>query len=240
MAGRTSAQSHQNKPVDHSRRSESFLLRSLFTFSDPCPCLAPFQLNLANQSVLEGLNACLDHRGEIFIPELNRTFYINEQQTSEPLRIFACQNPYGQVSGRKGLPKSFLNRFTTIYFSPLERIDLKIICQQLYENVSEEIIEKMLTFNDHLQTAFKGQQWDFNLRDLLKWCQIINLNTEKKSRALDLVYVKRMRSKQDQQRIKDLYEQTTSWVIQPIEVDVRIDEKRLKVTHVELDGGSIE
>ena len=180
--------------------------------------------------MLEGLNACLDHRGEIFIPELNRTFYINEQKTAEPLRIFACQNPYGQVSGRKGLPKSFLNRFTTIYFSPLERIDLKIICQQLYENISEETIEKMLTFNDHLQTEFKGQQWDFNLRDLLKWCQIINLNTAKKSQALDLVYLKRMRSKQDQQRIKDLYEQTTAWSIQPIEVDVRIDKNRLKVT----------
>ena len=67
-------------------------------------------MNLANQSVLEGLNACLDHRGEIYIPELNRTFYIHDKQTSIPLRIFACQNPYGQVSGRKGLPKSFLNR----------------------------------------------------------------------------------------------------------------------------------
>ena len=29
------------------------------------------ELNLASQSVLEGLNACLDHRARIFIPELN-------------------------------------------------------------------------------------------------------------------------------------------------------------------------
>lgn len=34
------------------------------------------ELNLASQSVLEGLNACLDHRGEIFIPELEKTFYV--------------------------------------------------------------------------------------------------------------------------------------------------------------------
>lgn len=34
------------------------------------------ELNLASQSVLEGLNACLDHRGEIFIPELGKTFHI--------------------------------------------------------------------------------------------------------------------------------------------------------------------
>lgn len=34
------------------------------------------ELNLASQSVLEGLNACLDHRGEVFIPELAKTFNI--------------------------------------------------------------------------------------------------------------------------------------------------------------------
>lgn len=29
------------------------------------------ELNLASQSVLEALNAVLDHRGEVFVPELN-------------------------------------------------------------------------------------------------------------------------------------------------------------------------
>ena len=38
------------------------------------------ELNLATQSVLEGLNACLDHRGEVYIPELNRTFIISSSQ----------------------------------------------------------------------------------------------------------------------------------------------------------------
>lgn len=32
------------------------------------------ELNLASQSVLEGLNAILDHRGSVFIPEMNLTF----------------------------------------------------------------------------------------------------------------------------------------------------------------------
>jgi midasin len=70
------------------------------------------ELNLASQSVLEGLNACLDHRGEIFIPELNRSFKVDTKTT----RIFACQNPLFQGSGRKGLPKSFLSRFTQVKF----------------------------------------------------------------------------------------------------------------------------
>jgi midasin len=32
------------------------------------------ELNLASQSVLEGLNAVLDHRAQVYIPELDRTF----------------------------------------------------------------------------------------------------------------------------------------------------------------------
>ena len=67
------------------------------------------QINLASQSVLEGLNAVLDHRGEVFIPELGMTFKV---QTGS--KIFACQNPMSHGGGRKGLPKSFLNRFTRV------------------------------------------------------------------------------------------------------------------------------
>eukprot|EP00105_Crassostrea_gigas_P045178 XP_019929326.1 PREDICTED: midasin-like [Crassostrea gigas] len=78
------------------------------------------ELNLASQSVLEGLNACLDHRAEVFIPELAKTFHIQHQKT----RLFACQNPLNQGGGRKGLPRSFLNRFTQVYIEPLTFNDL--------------------------------------------------------------------------------------------------------------------
>lgn len=66
-------------------------------------------MNLASQSVLEGLNACLDHRGEIFIPELNRVFTV-----PKGTRLFACQNPHRDGGGRKGLPRSFVNRFVQV------------------------------------------------------------------------------------------------------------------------------
>ena len=65
------------------------------------------ELNLASQSVLEGLNACLDHRATIYIPELDQTF-----DCPPTFRIFGAQNPLHEGGGRKGLPKSFLNRFT--------------------------------------------------------------------------------------------------------------------------------
>ena len=101
------------------------------------------ELNLASQSVLEGLNACLDHRATVYIPEIDKY----ERAVSSlpaasslviiacPLcrsfecpptfRVFAAQNPFHQGGGRKGLPKSFLNRFTkvrlagSLYFTTL-------------------------------------------------------------------------------------------------------------------------
>jgi midasin len=188
-------------------------------------------LNLANQSVLEGLNACLDHRGEIYVPELNRTFVIHEQQSTrrQPLRIFACQNPYGQVSGRKGLPKSFLNRFTTIYFSAFQRTDLKIICQDLYSNIAEQSLAKILDFHESVQLEFHQQQWEFNLRDLLKWCQMIDGDTHKVYAAFDLIYVKRLRTEHDRQRMRHIYERTTGWPIESVPIDFLLDSKRLRV-----------
>lgn len=60
--------------------------------------------------MLEGLNSVFDHRSSIFIPELGKTFNVDSNGT----RFFACQNPLQQGGGRKGLPKSFLNRFNQV------------------------------------------------------------------------------------------------------------------------------
>lgn len=64
---------------------------------------------LCLQSVLEGLNACLDHRAEVYIPELGRSF-----RCPPTFKVFAAQNPLVQGGGRKGLPRSFLSRFTKV------------------------------------------------------------------------------------------------------------------------------
>lgn len=67
-------------------------------------------MNLASQSVLEGLNSCFDFRKTLYISELNKTFEID----SSNCRFFACQNPMSQGGNRKALPKSFMNRFTMV------------------------------------------------------------------------------------------------------------------------------
>ena len=46
------------------------------------------EMNLAQQSVLEGLNAILDHRRTVYIPELNQEFECHPE-----FFVFACQNP---------------------------------------------------------------------------------------------------------------------------------------------------
>ena len=80
------------------------------------------ELNLAGQSVLEGLNAVLDHRAEVFVPELGQTF-----QCPPSFHLFAAQNPLQEGGGRKGLPKSFLNRFSRVHIQLLQSQDLLFI-----------------------------------------------------------------------------------------------------------------
>ena len=38
-------------------------------------------------------------------------------------RLFACQNPYRDGGGRKGLPKSFVNRFIQVSYSSYNVLD---------------------------------------------------------------------------------------------------------------------
>lgn len=134
------------------------------------------EMNLAAQSILEGLNACLDHRGQAFIPELNRTFSCHPD-----FRIFAAQNPHSQGGGRKGLPKSFVNRFTVVYCDPLTAIDIKRVCSEVFPSTTGPIVEDIVDFafavqrriNTDRSFAASGSPWEFNLRDILRWLSLV-------------------------------------------------------------------
>jgi midasin len=92
--------------------------------------------------VLEGLNACLDHRGTVFIPELNRSFEISQKRT----RIFGCQNPPREGGDRKNLPKSFLNRFVKVYLSEFDPSDLALICCHQFPSLPEDVVARLVRF----------------------------------------------------------------------------------------------
>ncbi|SBS89388.1 dynein-related AAA-type ATPase, putative, partial [Plasmodium malariae] len=131
------------------------------------------EINLANQQTLEGINSILDHRKEIFIPETNEIVKCHEN-----FRLFCCQNPYKEGGGRKGLPKSFLNRFSKIYFEELNEEDYLCIVQSLYGNfISSDIIKKIVKIIFVIKKINvllnESECWVWNLRDILRICKFM-------------------------------------------------------------------
>lgn len=151
------------------------------------------ELNLAPQAVLESLNAVLDHRGTVYIPELNQTF-----PCAQGFQVFATQNPVGQGGGRKGLPKSFLNRFAKVYVESLTTDDQLFIARSIFpqldvplkhplggfcgEKPESTALTLMAKYCEALHAdtmghptlyGHEGRPWEFNLRDLFRWCDLV-------------------------------------------------------------------
>ena len=132
---------------------------------------------MASQTVLEGLNSILDHRGEVFLSELGRTL-----GKAPGFRLFGCQNAKDQGNkGRKGLPLSFLNRFVRVYLEDIGIQDLKDIIMQIthkfLQNLDdigtsfETILSQYSKFIDILLDAlkkFKLSKSLFNIRFFLR------------------------------------------------------------------------
>ena len=144
------------------------------------------EMNLASQSVLEGLNACLDHRGQVYIPELDRSFFKHRQFT-----LFAAQNPHAQGGGRKGLPASFVNRFTLVYADSLITEDMVQISASMFPNINASTISALTSYIFSLNSFVANSQaalstggpWEFNLRDLLRWLSLISKSSSVLSAA---------------------------------------------------------
>ncbi|XP_059478111.1 midasin [Neocloeon triangulifer] len=207
------------------------------------------ELNLASQSVLEALNACLDHRGEVFIPEIGRSFKVNAKTT----RIFACQNPQRQGGARRGLPKSFLNRFTEVYIEALTAADLHFIAQSLFPELPSELLKGMVSFTHRVskETAelrlwgFSGGPWDMNLRDLSRWALAAKEGGQCSigpGGAADLVYFRRMRNEEDFLRMMEVYEEEvgSKWPVPKGQPVVRVCEDHVTFGGVTLARGNCQ
>jgi midasin len=168
------------------------------------------EMNLAPHAVLEGLNAALDHRGTVYIPELGRSFI------RHPLfRIFAAQNPLNQGCGRKGLPRSFVDRFTKVYVEGLLPTDLLLINRHLFPEIDVDILRHMITFNSRLaeeitlNRAFapQGGPWEFNLRDLVRWGRLLSssIRPEHPVEYLRSIYLHRFRTSTDRNHACTLF-----------------------------------
>jgi midasin len=177
------------------------------------------EMNLASQTVLEGLNAVLDHRGTVYIPELGRAFVRHPD-----FRVFAAQNPLQQGGGRKGLPKSFLNRFTKVYLQEHTAEDLRIIVRGM-SGLPSEIVDGMIEFNERIRKAtmvdrvlgVEGSPWEFNLRDLFRWFELLGKRNGLETTRLhdvtapveflQMVYSHRFRNVRDRIAVQAIFEQ---------------------------------
>lgn len=201
------------------------------------------EMNLASQSVLEGLNSCLDHRANVYIPELGETF-----QCPASFRVFAAQNPLGQGGGRKGLPKSFLNRFTKVYVEALNDQDLAMIVGSSFSNIAPNVRAAMVGFNSAINNSIvtkreygdAGSPWEFNLRDVFRWCELAERLESQDilsfgSCARDL-YLQRFRTSGDRQKISmqflDFFE-SDCISLQP--EDSVYDEKSVRIGSTSID-----
>ncbi|KAL9108063.1 MAG: hypothetical protein Q9227_007169 [Pyrenula ochraceoflavens] len=131
------------------------------------------EMNLASQSVLEGLNSCIDHRQEVYISELDRTFVRHPDFV-----LFATQNPHHQGGGRKGLPESFVNRFTVVFADHFNHQDLEVIARKTFPTAlmddTSEILDFVTAWNSDLQkrSATSDPILELNVRDVLRWLSL--------------------------------------------------------------------
>ncbi|ODA80032.1 hypothetical protein RJ55_02990 [Drechmeria coniospora] len=177
------------------------------------------EMNLASQSVLEGLNACLDHRGEVYISELDQVF-----KRHPDFRLFAAQNPHHQGGGRKGLPASFVNRFIVVYADVFKDKDLRLIASHNFPKLSSDTVGHLIDFIsriDHQLAIDKtfgvqGGPWEFNLRDVLRWLNLMNssdplLQTARIDDFLDIIIRQRFRTQKDRAEVDKLFGHVVGW-----------------------------
>lgn len=163
------------------------------------------EMNLASQTVLEGLNACLDHRGQAYISELDQTF-----ERHPDFVVFAAQNPHHQGGGRKGLPASFINRFTVVYAETFTAKDLLVISRELFPDFpvqeTQNVIKCTTALTQLLQqdpsVGAHGGPWEFNLRDVLRWLHLLTtqnglLPTASPADYQPLLFLQRFRAPED-------------------------------------------
>ncbi|RAH66637.1 AAA family ATPase midasin [Aspergillus aculeatinus CBS 121060] len=167
------------------------------------------EMNLASQSVLEGLNACLDHRQMVYVAELDQTF-----KRHPDFVLFAAQNPHHQGGGRKGLPASFVNRFTVVYADSFTDTDLRRICAKLFPGSPATQTDKLVEFVSLLNKAIQerrlgalGGPWEVNLRDIQRWLQLADRGNLQVPAVhfLDIIISQRFRSEEDRSVVSQLF-----------------------------------
>jgi midasin len=129
-------------------------------------------------------------------------------------------------SGRTVHPHVVSSPSSQVYVEALEAADLEFICSALFPSIAAPTLRRMVTFNERLHHetmvahsfGHKGAPWEFNLRDILRWCELILSAREEDpllhaaasddaaaGRHLGTIYVQRMRQPEDRRRTLGLF-----------------------------------
>ncbi|UKJ88720.2 hypothetical protein MACJ_001965 [Theileria orientalis] len=151
------------------------------------------ELNLASSEILEGLNSVLDHRRDLYIPQLNMSLKCHED-----FRIFATQNSVTATNYRKHMPRSFLNRFIRLSVPDLTFTDYYSIVSKLFPGqvglIGKYVNFIMMTSSKTVASRF-GQgsaklSGLWNLRDLINIFMLIRQYDE--NRAIEVIVLNRL------------------------------------------------
>ena len=125
------------------------------------------ELNLAPQPVLEGLNALLDHRSEIYVPAIDRLV-----KCPPTFRLFSTQNEAKKGDGRKMLPRSLISRFSRLRVSALQLEDLAAVAAETL--MDDSTVPEAIDLISKLTEKFSdGVGW--NLRDLSRLLRCVSV-----------------------------------------------------------------
>ncbi|OWK63460.1 Midasin [Lonchura striata] len=104
-----------------------------------------------------------------------------------------------------------------VYVDPLSAEDMKFIGSTLFPAIDKTIIAKMVAFNNKIEKEVmaekkwgqKGGPWEFNLRDLFRWCQLMLVDQSPgcydPGQHVFLVYGERMRTREDKEMVISVY-----------------------------------
>ncbi len=129
------------------------------------------------QTVLEGLNSCLDHRGTVYVPELGRSFTKHPNFGSLRRKTLIIRVAAGKVSRSRSSTGS--SRCTSKSLPATISLPSALISTR---NFDTEQLRNMIRFNfelhhevsSNIRSDESERQWEFNLRDLMRWLYLLH------------------------------------------------------------------
>ncbi|KAJ6665782.1 hypothetical protein lerEdw1_001254 [Lerista edwardsae] len=114
-----------------------------------------------------------------------------------------------------------------VYVDALSAADMEYIGNTLFPAIGKKNIAKMVEFNNKIDQEImvekkwghKGGPWEFNLRDLFRWCQLMLIDQSPGSydpgQHIFLIYGERMRTKADKEKVVCLFKNIFGQNINP-------------------------